>query len=174
MDDLLEQIGGDLPVGAHGGLVALQELRVHVEEELRVGVMRGDGEVPGDGERPAVVLAQQENVRGREHAQAVHFLRGRGNGCSHLLEHAGGGRERQRERVDAAVDVDSQHAGGGSGVPVREHQSHRGVVQPVHAVQTVRQQRRFCLCMLTRGFISGLGGGFSGGIVGRLTRRLIR
>ena len=160
MDDLLEQIGGDLPVGAHGGLVALQELRVHVEEELRVGVMRGDGEVPGDGERPAVVLTQQENVRGREHAQAVHFLRGRGNGCSHLLEHAGGGRERQRERVDPTVDVDSQHAGGG-GVPVREHQSHRGVVQPVHAVQTVRQQRRFCLCMLTRGF----GGEFGGGLI---------
>ena len=75
---LLEEIRGDLLVLLHNTLVAARELRVDVHEELRVGgEARRERQVGGNRQRAGVVLSHQHHLVGRDHAQSIHFLRGR-------------------------------------------------------------------------------------------------
>ena len=91
------QILGEKRVVVDRRLLALLEAPVDGDEEGGIrAVLLGDGEVGGNRQSARHVLAEETDGSRREDPQTIHFL----------LEDEIGGRMREREPVDAAVDVE--------------------------------------------------------------------
>lgn len=105
LNDSDEHIGGDLCVFLRDRLVSFLEFVVDVDEEIGVErVALRELQMRRDDQRARMVLAKQQDRRGRDDTQTVHFLRVRMAAFSDLLEDAAARRNVQRQPVKSPVD----------------------------------------------------------------------